>query len=212
MSLAAREPTKGGEKAARDRWTQEPRVLSAHVACTCGLPSLRPVKLRLNDVMIEFFVPFLTSWRSHWPMQGPHAFERTTPLTFSNVLRRPASQRGQAPHCLDDAQATRRTQSCCRARSSCEFVQSLEKERKTQRSFTRAAFVVSFRNTRRDGKVRLDFDGRIFGERLLDDRGRARHVFVRRVGARANQRHFELQRRRASQTETNQQTNKQKQE
>ena len=34
-------------------------------ACVAVLASLRPVKLRLYDVMIELAVPLGTSWRSH---------------------------------------------------------------------------------------------------------------------------------------------------
>jgi hypothetical protein len=48
-------------------------------AWVAGLASLRPVKLRLYDVTMVFFSPFLTSLRSHWPMQGPQALARTVP-------------------------------------------------------------------------------------------------------------------------------------
>ena len=34
--------------------------------------------------LLELTSPFLTSWRSHCPMQGPHALAKTSPPTFSN--------------------------------------------------------------------------------------------------------------------------------
>src|SRR6185369_6485452 len=62
------------------------RVISglAMNASVSGLASLRPGKLRLNDVTIEFFWPLATSSRFHWPMQGPHAFASTDAPTFSS--------------------------------------------------------------------------------------------------------------------------------
>lgn len=42
-----------------------------------GLASLRPVKFLLYEVTIVFFSPFLTSFLSHWPMQGPQALAST---------------------------------------------------------------------------------------------------------------------------------------
>ena len=50
-----------------------------------GFESLRARKLRLNDVMIEFLVPFSMSSRFHWPMHGPQEFESTTPPMPSNA-------------------------------------------------------------------------------------------------------------------------------
>ena len=48
------------------------------------LPSLRDLKLRLNDVRIAFSSPFLSS-RLHCPMQGPQAFASTVAPTSSNA-------------------------------------------------------------------------------------------------------------------------------
>ncbi len=55
-----------------------------------GFPSLRPVKFRLYDDRIELASPFLTSRRSHWPMQGPQALARTIPPNSSNVSSWPS--------------------------------------------------------------------------------------------------------------------------
>lgn len=35
-------------------------------------------------------LPFLTSVRFHWPMQGPQALASTVPPTFSNRSRKPS--------------------------------------------------------------------------------------------------------------------------
>ncbi len=55
-------------------------------AWVSGLASFRAGKLRLKEVMIEFFSPFFLSSRFHWPMQGPHAFASTTAPTASKSL------------------------------------------------------------------------------------------------------------------------------
>eukprot|EP01139_Manchomonas_bermudensis_P016486 Amastigsp_a512855_9.p3 type:complete len:271 gc:universal Amastigsp_a512855_9:1834-1022(-) len=57
--------------------------------CVSGLPSARPVKLRLNDVMIELATPF-ESERFHCPMHGPHALASTVPPTCSKVCMIPS--------------------------------------------------------------------------------------------------------------------------
>lgn len=51
-------------------------------AWVAGLASLRAAKLRLKEVTIEFFTPFSTSVRFHWPMQGPQALASTVPPTW----------------------------------------------------------------------------------------------------------------------------------
>ena len=43
------------------------------------LPSFRPGKFRLYDVMMVFFSPGFMPWRSHWPMHGPQALASTVP-------------------------------------------------------------------------------------------------------------------------------------
>ena len=40
--------------------------------------------------MMEFFSPFFTSVRFHWPMQGPQALASTTPPTLVNVSVSPS--------------------------------------------------------------------------------------------------------------------------
>jgi hypothetical protein len=40
-------------------------------------PSLRPRKLRLNEVTIVFGASAPSGARRHWPMHGPHAFAST---------------------------------------------------------------------------------------------------------------------------------------
>ena len=46
-------------------------------ASVLRLASLRPGKLRLNDVTIVFCSSPSTSSRFHWPMHGPQAFAST---------------------------------------------------------------------------------------------------------------------------------------
>jgi len=48
-------------------------------ACVAGFASFLPVKLRLYDVTMVFFSPFLMSFLSHCPIQGPQALASTTP-------------------------------------------------------------------------------------------------------------------------------------
>lgn len=46
-----------------------------------ALPSLRALKLRLNEVKIAFSSLLAMSVRFHWPMHGPHALASTWPPT-----------------------------------------------------------------------------------------------------------------------------------
>ena len=46
-------------------------------ACVLGLPSFRLAKFRLNEVIIEFFLPSSLLCRFHCPIHGPHALART---------------------------------------------------------------------------------------------------------------------------------------
>src|SRR5437660_7270386 len=55
-----------------------------------ALPSLRLGKLRLNDVMIEFGVPSVTSPLAHWPMHGPQALASTVAPMASRSARSPS--------------------------------------------------------------------------------------------------------------------------
>ena len=59
-------------------------------AWVSGLPSLRDVKLRLNDVMMELRSPFCTSCLFHCPMHGPQALARTVPPTDSSFASMPS--------------------------------------------------------------------------------------------------------------------------
>ena len=53
-------------------------------------PSLRFGKLRLNELTIVFVLSVMSFERSHWPMQGPHAFASTVAPIASRSASRPS--------------------------------------------------------------------------------------------------------------------------
>ena len=59
-------------------------------ACVLALPSLRLAKLRLKEVMIEFFRVGSSMCLAHCPMQGPHALAITTPPISANTPSNPS--------------------------------------------------------------------------------------------------------------------------
>ena len=55
-----------------------------------GFPSFRLAKLRLKEVIMEFFSSLSAPCLAHCPIQGPHALASTTPPISSKVLTRPS--------------------------------------------------------------------------------------------------------------------------
>src|SRR6185503_19991231 len=53
-------------------------------------PSLRPGKLRLNELTIVFGSLDVMSERFHWPMHGPHALASTVASILPNVSTSPS--------------------------------------------------------------------------------------------------------------------------
>ena len=158
-----------------------------------GLASLRPVKLRLYDEMMELASPFFTSLRSHCPIRASEVSKRTivkyeaVAWRYSKTFELSRDDRESREHLqatwLGRGVRTNARSACVSKDHTAKLLESLE----LTVTLNGGANLLG---TRGDSEERLGLDA--VGHGVFSDGGGTGHVLIRGVGARTDETDLEV--------------------